>query len=496
MRNHPHLYEINTCVFIKRMSHKYGRLMTLATIPDEEWQLLASLGFDFVWLMGVWQRSPGSRQKALMEPTLRREYGKALPGWSEDDVDSSPYAVYSYGLNPLLGASAELAQLKSKLNQQGLRLILDFVPNHLALDHPWTVSHPTWFVQGKKADAHTHPDRFFTSEQGIYFAHGREPHFPPWTDTVQSNFYSNEMRQALINELLGIAELADGVRCDMAMLALNDVFERIWGKYTRAYQQPDTEFWIEAITRVKERRPQFLFIAEVYWGLERRLQDMGFDYTYDKPFYDKLRFSSPQEICDYLKADDSYSMRSVRFIENHDEIRAVAAFGRERSLAAAVVLSTVPGFRLFHDGQLEGRRVRLPIQLVRQPEEAADAEVAHFYERLLTVCNSPDFHEGEWRLLGVSQSGESNDSHLNILAWYWRYGQKFKTVVVNYSPEHAQGWMKLPLSVERAEKVKLRDQLSGRIFVHNAEQPGSQGLYLDLKPWEAQILEMHQDPDG
>jgi len=490
MRNNPHLYEINTCVFIKRMSRKYGRPMTLATIPDEEWQLLADRGFDFIWLMGVWHRSPGARQKALMEPTLRREYDKALPGWSEDDVDGSSYAIYSYDLNPLLGESAELVQLKSKLNQQRLGLILDFVPNHLALDHPWTVSHSTWFVQGKKADAQTHPDSFFTSEQGTYFAHGRDPNFPPWTDTVQVNFYSNELRQALINELLRIAELADGVRCDMAMLALNDVFERIWGKYTRGYQRPDTEFWIDAITRVKERCPQFLFIAEVYWGLEQRLQDMGFDYTYNKPFYDKLRFSSPQEIHDYLKADDSYSRRSVRFIENHDEIRAVAAFGHEHSLAAAVVLSTVPGFRLFHDGQLEGRGIRLPVQLLREPEETTDPHIAEFYGQLLHVCNSPVFHDGQWLLLEISQAGQRDNSHRDLLVWWWHHGEQAKIVVVNYSPKHNSCWLKLPLPLGSNRRILLRDELASTSAVQDIQQLANQDLHFNFKPWEAQILDV------
>lgn len=495
MRRYPHLYEVNTCLFIRRLSQKYGRPVTLATVPEKEWQVLVRQGFDLVWLMGVWQRSPGARQKALLYKGLRQEYDRALSGWTEEDIAASPYAVYSYELDASLGNPAELAQLKSKLNRLGLGLILDFVPDHVALDHPWTRSHPRRFIQGEKADARAHPVLFFSSEGGACFAHGRDPHFPPWTDTAQLNFYSTDLRQALIKELMRITEVADGVRCDMAMLALNDVFQEIWGEYAN-YPRPDTEFWAEAITQVKQRRPDFLLIAEVYWDRERQLQQLGFDFTYDKLFYDRMRFSGSKDIRGHLMMEESYQQRSVRFIENHDEERAIVAFGRERSLAAAVVLGTVPGLRLFHDGQLEGRRVRLPIQMVRQPEEAADAEVAHFYEKLLTVCNSPDFHEGEWSLLGVSQSGESSDSYLNILAWCWRCGEKFKTVVVNYSPEHAQGWMKFPLSVERAVKVKMRDQLSGKIFIPSPEQPESQGLYFDLKPWEAQILEMHQGLDG
>ncbi len=495
MRRYPYLYEVNACLFIRRMSKKYGRALTLATVPDEEWQIIARRGFDLVWLMGVWQRSPGARQKALHHEALKQEYSRVLPSWTDEDIDGSPYAIYNYELEAKLGNPGELAQLKSKLNRHGLGLILDFVPNHLAFDHPWTRSQAQRFITGTTADAQTHPDDFFLSEGGAYLAHGRDPNFPPWTDTVQLNYYSPDLRQALVKELRRIAEVADGLRCDMAMLALNDVFQRVWGKLTN-YPRPSSEFWVDVITQVKQQRPGFLFLAEVYWDLERQLQRLGFDFTYDKTFYDRLRFSSARDIRDYLRIDDAYHQRSVHFIENHDEARAVTAFGRERSLAAAVILGTIPGLRFFHDGQLEGHRVRLPVQLVREPEEVADAGVGQFYESLLKAGNSPDFHEGEWGLLEVGQAGQDNGSHLDMLAWCWRYREQFKIVVVNYSPEHAQGWLKLPLPAEGTGKVRLGDELSGRMFVPDVNQMGNRGLYLDLKPWEAQILDIYPGSDG
>ena len=185
---------------------------------------------------------------------------------------------------------------------------------------PSSAIHP-----GEEADARAHPDAFFSPDRGVYLAHGRDPNFPPWTDTAQLNFYSTDLRQALIKELLRIAEVADGVRCDMAMLALNDVFGGVWGKLAN-YPKPDTEFWAEAITQVKQRRPDFLFLAEAYWGLEKQLQQLGFDFTYDKVFYDRLRFSNARDIREHLMTDGPYQQRSVHFIENHDEERAVTRF--------------------------------------------------------------------------------------------------------------------------------------------------------------------------
>ncbi len=490
MRHNPHLYEANAHLFLRRMSGKYHRPMMLAAVPDEEWQAFSRLGFDLVWLMGVWQRSPGSRQKALLDPALRREYARALPDWSAEDIIGSPYAVHSYSLEPSLGGRGELCELRSKLNRHGLGLVLDFVPNHLAFDHPWTLSHPEWFVRGKDADVHKHPGWFFSPEKGVYLAHGRDPNFPPWTDTAQLNFYSADLRKSLINELRQIAEVADGVRCDMAMLALNGVFGNVWGEFLAGYPKPETEFWSEAIRQVKRQRPDFLFIAEVYWGLDQKLQELGFDFTYDKQLYEKLRYATPEEIRNYLAADTPYLKHSAHFIENHDELRAVTAFGRERSQAAAAIMSTLPGLHIFHDGQFSGRRVRLPVQLGREPEEIPDAGMVQFYERLLAIGNTPAFHDGEWELLELNRAWEGNESHRNLLAWYWRYAGETRIVVVNYSRNPAQGRLKVPLPEANPGRLLFLDELTGTTYVRDPGEVGSQGLYIALEPYHAHIFNM------
>lgn len=490
LRRYPHLYEINACGFVCRLSDKYSRPLTLMTTPDEEWQALARLGFDIIWLMGVWQRSPSSRQEALRHPELRTEYDHALPGWTEEDINGSPYAIQAYELSPLLGKPEGLPVLKEKLNRMGLRLMLDFVPNHLAIDHPWIWEYPERFIHRDSVET-VHPGWFFLPEtsryiaRSRYFAHGRDPNFPPWTDTVQVNFFSPDLRQALTGELLKISEASDGVRCDMAMLALNDVFGRVWGKYTD-YPRPRAEFWSEAIGRVKKERPDFLFLAEAYWDTERQLQQLGFDYTYDKTLYDRLRYSTNGDIRAHLR-DRSYQEHSVHFIENHDEQRAMTAFGKERSLAAAAVMSTVPGVRLFYDGQFDGHKVRVPTQFCRQPQEPSDAEIRLFYENLLAACGLPHFHNGEWEMLEFAQSSQSNNSHPNVLCWTWRLGGSYKIVAVNYSHEEAAGWLELP--AESLEKTPLRDDLTGATQTYNIKRLERQSLYLELKPWEARILD-------
>ncbi|MBI4303177.1 MAG: hypothetical protein HY665_02405 [Chloroflexi bacterium] len=490
MRQHPHLYEVNARILLRRLSEKYRRPLTLTTIPDEEWQSLVRRGFDFVWLMGVWQRSPGARKEALLNVALRHEYDRVLPDWTEEDVAGSPYAVYNYQLDSALGKPGELAELRSKLNRLGLKLMADFVPNHLAFDHPWVSSHPEWFVQGKASDVKSHPDWFFSPAKGVYLAHGRDPNFPSWSDTVQVNVYSRGLREAMTDELLRVVGMVDGVRCDMAMLLLNDVFEQIWGGMLEGFHRPETEFWQDTTGQVKRQWPDSVFLAEVYWGYEWKLQQLGFDFTKDKVLYDRLRCSTAEDVRGHLRADELFQRRSARFIENHDELRAVVAFGRERSMAAAVVLATILGLRVFHDGMLEGRRIRLPVQLVREPPEPPDTQLMHFYDRLLAITNAPAFHDGKWQLLEASPVSEENLTYQNLLSWSWHYRGQSRIVVVNLSPEPAQGWLRLPPPSENAAKVIFLDELTGATYIRDPGELRSRGLYVALGPYQSHILDM------
>ncbi len=275
----------------------------------------------------------------------------------------------------------------------------------------------------------------------------------------------------------------------MAMLALNEVFQQVWGEVLGTSHRLETEFWSEAIGRVKRERPGFIFLAEVYWGLEGKLQQLGFDFTYDKVLYDRLRFSTPADIRRHLGASDLRLERTVHFIENHDEPRAVVAFGRQRSLAAAVVLATVPGVRFFHDGQLQGRRIRLPVQMVREPKETADIGIKRFYDRLLAICNATAFHEGQWELIEIGQAREGNESYLDMLAWSWRYNQQFKIVAVNYSPNSAQGRLKVPLAA-KAGRALFHDELTGTTYIRDSDELSDPGLYIELRPWRAHLFEL------
>jgi hypothetical protein len=488
MKKHPQLLELNAFFFVSRMSEKYGRRMTLLTVPAEEWKVFADRGFDYLWLMGVWTRSPWARAHAAKEPNLCRAYDLILPDWKKEDVTGSPYAIYGYTLDPYLGAPQDLLAFKIKLNGLGLGLVLDFVPNHLAIDHPWTLERPEVFVSCRPETLRAHPDWAFITPDGKKIAHGRDPYFPPWIDTAQINFWSPAAREAWRAQLLDLAKVADGVRCDMAMLGINDVFQKVWGEHIQE-ARPETEFWSEVIPEVKKVAPHFIFIAEVYWDLDWPLQQLGFDFTYDKRLYDRMFFDSSVSVRDHLRAEPDYRDKCLRFIENHDEERATVNFGKKKSVAAGMITATVPGLRFFHDGQLEGRRIRTPIHLRREPHEPADPVISDAYRRLLHFTKGSVTRYGDWILLETKSAWEKNETHHAILAWLWGEGQHWKLVVINYSLIRAQAFVCLPEFLNRKFFIQFRDALADKTYDRTGQELSEKGLYVDLGPWQAHLFD-------
>ena len=482
---HPIVYEINTWVWLHELSRQAGRPLTLGSVPQAELERLASFGFDALWLMGVWQRSPAGRTIAREHPGLQAEYRRALPAYTADDVVGSPYAVLRYQVDAALGGETELGILRRRLRQLGLKLILDFVPNHLAVDHRWLVDHPERLVQGGQADLRQNPEDFFRA-QGRVFAHGRDPYFAGWTDTVQLDYRHPGTRRAMIDTLLALAGHCDGLRCDMAMLVTRDVFARTWGGQ---FLPPGAEFWPEAIAQVRPLYADFLMMAEVYWDLEYDLQQMGFDYVYDKRLYDRLVAGDPALVREHLRlAGPDYQRGLVRFVENHDEPRAMAALGPQQSRAAATLALTLPGLRLVHQGQMEGRRVKLPVQLGRRPREAPEPGLEPFYRRLLAALRHPVFHDGQWGLLEPREAWPGNPSHGSFVAYRWALGEQRRLVVANLSSGSAQCFLPLDLPDVAGGAWELRDLLAGARYERDGDDLLARGLYLDMPGYGSHVF--------
>jgi hypothetical protein len=355
----------------------------------------------------------------------------------------------------------------------------------VAIDHAWAGERPDLLVQGTPALLEERPFDFRRAG-GSIFAHGRDPHFYPWRDTFQVNAFAPGAVEASVEALKGIASQCDGVRCDMAMLLLSDIFLGTWGELAGA--RPETEFWTGVIDGVRRESPGFVFIAEAYWDTQPALNGLGFNFCYDKRLYDVLRDSSPGAIRDHLASPFEHQARLLRFIENHDEQRAVVAFGRERSKAAAVATLTLPGARMLYEGQAEGRQVRLPVFLVRRPHEEPDEGLQRFYDRLLAAVSHPAIGRGSWWQL-ATQGWPDNTTNQNLLTWAWENGEYRLLVAINYSGAPAQGRVTFPWpGVSNAER-QLHDLLSGEIYWRSTAELDEKGLFVDLPPWSAHILD-------
>jgi len=294
------------------------------------------------------------------------------------------------------------------------------------------------------------------------------------------NAFEPGLRTAAFKTISSIAEQSDGIRCDMAMLMLNPIFERTWGR--RAGARPKTEYWVDLISAIKKKHPGFLFIAEAYWDLEWELQQQSFDFCYDKKLYDRMEHGSAEDIRLHLCADLAYQAKLVRFIENHDEPRASATFSPETQRAVAVTIATLPGTKLFHEGQFEGRKVRVPVFLSRRPGESTDPALSEFYEKLLGAVDRPVFREGQWSL--CERTGwPDNASFQNLVAWNWVKEDERYLIVVNLSDVRSQAKVQVPWVDAGGGTWNLLDVPSGVNYVRDGDEMLSPGLYVELGPW-------------
>jgi hypothetical protein len=484
---YPSLYQLNTRVVLTELSDGLGRPATLDDIPDAELDRLAAMGFDWVWFLSVWQTGEAGQRISRANPEFRREFQETLPDLREQDIAGSGFAITGYSVHKQLGGNDALLRLRERLRQRGLRLMLDFVPNHTALDHPWVEIHPEYYIHGSELDLTREPQNYtwIKRAQGdLLLAHGRDPYFPGWPDTLQLDYSNPATQEAMIAELLRIGGQCDGVRCDMAMLVLPDVFERTWGRRAGL-------FWPQATQRVREKYPDFCFMAEVYWDLEWTVLQQGFDYAYDKRLYDRLRDGHARPVRDHLRADLDYQNRLARFMENHDEPRAAATFPIGTHQAASVITYLSPGLRFFHQGQFEGRTKRISPHLVRAPKEPVNPELEQFYRRLLRVLRLPAVREGQWQLLECVPAWEGNWTWDCFLAFAWEdSGGQRLLVTVNYADNQSQCYVRLPFDDLSDSQWLLLDQMEEVVYERDGSDLRSRGLYLDTPPWKISVFSL------
>jgi hypothetical protein len=485
--NHPLLFQINTRVWLRELSRKLNRQATLEDFPEEAIQEFARQGFQWIYLLGVWQTGEAARRISLTNPGWRAVYNNILGDFSDADVPGSCFAVTGYSVHEEMGGNLALEHLRERFKTHDLRLMLDFVPNHTAPDHPWVKDHPDFFIAGTEADLEREPQNFVrmhTVEGGRVLALGRDPYFDGWPDTLQLDYSNPQVQAGMIQEMLSASELCDGLRCDMAMLVLPEIFGRTWGRQVEP-------FWPRAIEQVRKEHPGFIFMAEVYWDLEWTLQQQGFDYTYDKRLYDRLREGHSGPVRSHLQANPDYLYHMAHFLENHDEPRAAATFSPEVHPAAAVITFFAPGLRFFHQGQFEGRKVHISVHLNRGPQEPDNLELHVFYMNLLSCLRTPVFQEGTWQILYPAPAWEGNWTHDCFIAYSWRGPRNQQwLVVVNYAPNQSQCYLHLPMENIKKKTIRLQDRMSPARYDREKADLEASGLYLDLPPWGYHVFKV------
>lgn len=418
-------------------------------------------------------------------PGLLAEFAHVLPGYTKEDIIGSPYAVYDYKVNRELGVEQDLEVLKSNLNAMGLELMVDFVPNHSAVDAPEAKQTAAYYIK-KPQNAPADDSRWYNNT----IAYGSAGWWgSSWMDTLQFNYWNLDFRKAQIERLMRIASNANYIRCDMAHLILNDQIQANWGDILKqdGYERPDAEFWGEAIAAVKKTFPHVKFLAEVYDPWLAPLQALGFDFTYDKHLYDLLGNGNLDNIRDYLfNVDHTYLGKGAHFVENHDEPRAAQFFGStQRADAALMVTMTVPGMRFYNEGQQYGFKNRLQVQLRRAAPEPVVNSVSKLYDVFVPIIDRPVFHFGSWTPLYASNDQKS----WRLLAWKWTGDEKI-LVVVNYSDDTGAGAVVLSdaAPINGNDTIPVTDLLSNQTWQRSAKEMQTSGLFVVIDAWSAQIL--------
>ncbi len=483
----PSLYQVNTRVWLTELSDKLGHMATLDDIPDSALAKFKDSGFDWIWFLSVWQTGKEGQRVSRQNPGWRKEFQETLPNLKEEDIAGSGFAITGYNVSEQLGGDNALSRLRKRLQDMGLKLMLDFVPNHMGTDHPWVEDHPDYFVNGTESNIEKYPQNYTCVKCGkgeLILAYGRDPFFEGWPDTLQLNYGNQMLQEAMTGELLKIAGQCDGVRCDMAMLVLPDVFQRTWGINCMP-------FWPEAIRRVHEVNAGFCFMAEVYWDLEWTMIQQGFDYAYDKRLYDRLKEGHAKPVREHFFAGLDYQSRMARFLENHDEPRVASEFSDDKHKAASIITFFSPGLRFFHHGQFEGRKKRISPHLVRAPQEATDTVLQKFYSELLPILKVRVFCDGWWELLECMPAWEGNGSWDSFLAFAWEDTKGSRALVtVNYSPYDSQCYVHLPFTDLNGKSIRFTDLMSPAVYDRDGSELMSKGMYLDLPAWGYHIFEI------
>ena len=485
----------STLVWLDQLSKKYRCSITrLDQIPDEELDFLAEAGFNALWLIGIWERSPASAR-------IKQICGNL-------EAAASAYSLMDYEIAGEIGGWEALEDLRRRAGSRGIKLAADMVPNHTGVDSKWVIEKPDIFIQTRESPF---PGYQFEGENlsrdsrvGVYLEnhyysktdcavvfkrvdhytgdvryiyHGNDGTGLPWNDTAQIDFLNAEAREAVIQKILHVARNFPIIRFDAAMVLAKKHIRRLWypepgrggdiasrsrfALSTEEFQKrlPE-EFWREVVDRCAVEAPDTLLLAEAFWMMEGYfVRTLGMHRVYNSAFMNMLKREDNAKyrltIKNTLEFDPQILKRYVNFMNNPDEETAVAQFGHDdKYFGVCTMLVAMPGLPMFGHGQIEGFAEKYGMEYRRAYyDEQVNTGLVDRHRREIfpLIRHRRLFSEVDHFLLyDFWTNGQVNE---NVFAWSNVYGSSRSLILYNNKYDRVAGW----INMSAAYAVKTAD---------------------------------------
>ncbi len=550
-------------VWLDQLTKQYGYPITrLDQIPDPELDKLRDEGFTGLWLIGLWERSKASRR-------IKQICGNP-------EAAASAYSLYDYNIAQNIGGWDALANLRTRLWQRGIRLASDMVPNHTGMDGDWVINRPNLFIQRRDCPFphYTFNGENLSQDERVslyledhyyskndcsvvfkrvdnqtgdtrYIYHGNDGTGLPWNDTAQIDFLNAEAREAVMQEILHVAQNFPIIRFDAAMVLAKKSIRRLWypepghggdiatrsetGLSTQQFNDAiPNEFWREVVDRVTRECPDTLLLAEAFWMMEGYfVRTLGMHRVYNSAFMNMLKKEENQKYRETVKNtitfDPQVLKRYVNFMNNPDEETAIAQFGDgDKYFGVCTLMITMPGLPMFGHGQIEGFTEKYGMEYTRayKDEQPNQYLVDRHWREIFPLMKKRYLFSGVENFLfyDLWQDGTVNE---NVFAYSNGCGNERTFVVYNNKYDRAYGWIKqsdpyavktgngdettltsrsisegLNLNAEDDKYCIFRENRSNLWFIRKSSEICEKGLFVMLNGFEYQVyMDVHQVTD-
>lgn len=542
----------STYVWLAQLSRKYQRqIVRLDEIPEEELRVMAERGIDGLWLIGIWERSYASKNF------------KQLKGNSE--AMASAYSLKNYHVAAELGGDEARKTLQQKAWKYGIRLGCDMVPNHMGIDSDWVVDHPDWFLQAEESpypayqfnsqnmtnrveievfiEDHYYDEtdaavvyKLYDKRDGRvrFIYHGNDGTSTPWNDTAQLNFLSNEVREAVVNEIVNIAQSYPIIRFDAAMTLAKRHVKRLWfpprgsggdipsrSRYALSDEEFEqlfpTEFWRTVVDRVAAEAPDTLLLAEAFWMMEGYfVRTLGMHRVYNSAFMNMLKAEENDKYRESIKNVLSYNpqilKRFVNFMSNPDEDTAIEQYGRDdKYFGVCVLMATMPGLPMLAHGQLEGYSERYGMEFARpRTWELEDKALMERHEReIFPLLRARELFAEVDNFLLYDFHTELGSINENVFAYSNQFKGRNALVLFHNSFDETRGWVNKAYNPDSAEGTDnwqekslasvwnlhnqenwftiYTDAITGLTYLSPSSELCQQGIYLELQAFKYKV---------